>query len=146
MGYILEILYGFLIGAKNPESGVLFGPWAPIYGFASLILLILYDKVFKYFNINKLLKFILIFFLTGIIIMTLELLSGYFIEIIYGFSFWNYTDYKYNIGKYTSLEVGLVWGIFGIIFIYFIRPLTTDFIKKLPFVYTIICFVCLSLI
>lgn len=133
LGYIIEILYGFLIGAKNPESGVLFGPWSLIYGFSCISLIFMYDKIVKYIKLNKLLKFIIVFILSGIIIMFLEFLGGIIIEFIYGFSFWDYSSYKYNIGKYTCIEVGIVWGLFGTFFIYVIKPLLDGFIKKLPF-------------
>ncbi|MCI9110656.1 MAG: hypothetical protein HFH47_02445, partial [Bacilli bacterium] len=38
LGYILEIIFGFAIGAHVPKSGILYGPWTPIYGIASVFI------------------------------------------------------------------------------------------------------------
>ena len=46
LGYILEMIFGFVIGA-HPESGVLYGPWTPIYGIASVLIIIISNKLFK---------------------------------------------------------------------------------------------------
>ena len=45
---------------------------------------------------------------------------------------WNYTNKEYNIGKYISLDLAIVWGIFSILFIYIIHPFINKFIKKIP--------------
>ena len=45
---------------------------------------------------------------------------------------WNYNNKKYNIGKYISLDLSLIWGMFSILFIYIIHPFINKFIKKIP--------------
>ncbi len=131
LGYILEIIFGFLIGA-HPKSGVLYGPWTPIYGIASVLIIIISDKLFKKLHMARWKETIIVFFIITIILTLLECLGGYLIEIIFGFSFWDYSDYKYNIGKYMCLEMALIWGILSIIFIYLIRPFLDKYIKKTP--------------
>ena len=39
---------------------------------------------------------------------------------------------KFNIGKYTSLEMAVIWGLSSIILVYLIKPLVDKFIKKIP--------------
>ena len=137
LGYIMEITFAVISGANNPESGVLYGPWTPIYGIASILIILISEKLFKKLHMKRWKETIIVFFLTIPILMLLEWLGGTLIEIIFGFSFWDYTDYKLNLGKYTCLEFGIIWGLMSIIFIYIIRPYIDKFIKKIPFWVTI---------
>lgn len=125
IGYLIET---FIL---NKESGILLGPWAPIYGLGAIIILLIY----KYINkkpLNKVTKYILLFLSCFFILTILELIGGYLIELIFNTTFWDYSNYKFNIGKYISLEVSLTWGICSIILIHFLKPITDKFIKIIP--------------
>lgn len=54
---------------------------------------------------------------------------------------WNYINHKFNIGRYTSLEISLIWGLSSILVIYFIKPLIDKFINKIPKIITYILIV-----
>jgi len=138
LGYIFEILFGFITGASNPESGVLYGPWTPIYGIASILIIIISEKLFKSLHMKRWKETIIVFLIITPTIMFLEWLGGVLIEVIFGFTFWEYTDYRFCIGKYTCLEMGLIWGAMGIIFIYLVRPFLDKYIKKIPLWVTIL--------
>ena len=58
--------------------------------------------------------------------------------MIFGTTFWDYSDQKFNIGKYISLEMTLLWGVMSIIFIYIIRPILDPLVKRIPKWLTII--------
>lgn len=132
LGYIIEIIFAFLIGANNPESGFLYGPCTPIYGIAAILITIVSEKLFKSLHLPRWIETIIVFIIITIILMLLEYIGGILIEIIFGFSFWDYSDYKYNIGKYVCLEMGIVWGIMSIVFIYIVKPRLDKYIKKVP--------------
>lgn len=144
-GYIMEMIFGIIIGAHNPESGVLYGPWTPIYGFASILIILISEKLFKNLHMKRWKETIIVFFIITITLMLLEWIGGVLIEIIFGFTFWDYTGNRFNLGKYTCLEMGIVWGAMGIIFIYLIRPFLDKYIKKIPFWLTIIMTVLFTL-
>lgn len=131
LGFLAEMLFGYAIGA-DAKSGVLFGPWTPIYGFASILIILISEKLFKNLHMHRLLETIIVFFALFIILMLLEGLGGWLIEKIFGITFWDYTDFNFNIGKYISLEMGLLWAIISIFFIYVVRPVLDDFIIKIP--------------
>ena len=131
LGFIAEMLFGYAIGA-DAESGVLFGPWTPIYGFASILIILISEKLFKNLHMHRLLETIIVFFVLLVILMLLEGLGGFLIEKIFGITFWDYTDFSFNIGKYISLEMGLLWAIISVFFIYVVRPVLDDFIIKIP--------------
>lgn len=77
-----------------------------------------------------------------IILSTIEVIGGYLIELIFNKELWDYTKHKFNIGKYTSLEMGLLWGFASLFFICFIKPIVDKFINKIP---KIISYVCITL-
>ncbi len=131
LGYILEMIFGFVIGA-NAESGILYGPWTPIYGVASVLIIVISEKMFKNLHMPRWIETIIVAFILTILLMVLEWLGGILIEFIFGFSFWDYSDYKFNFGKYICLEMAFVWAILSVIFIYIIRPFLDRFIKKIP--------------
>ena len=75
------------------------------------------------------------------ILTLVELLVGLFIEKIFGVSYWNYTKYKFNVGKYISLEMSLLWVVASILFVFVLRPIIDYIIDKLPnFIFYILSF------
>ena len=132
IGYIMEIIIGFILGANNPESGILYGPWTPIYGFSSILIILISEKLFKHLHMSRWKETLIVFFIIVFVLMGTEYLGGYLIEVVFGFSFWDYSDYHFHIGKYTCFEMGIVWGLLGVLFIYYFRPFLDKFIIKIP--------------
>lgn len=134
-GYFFET---FLSKIKNIDfsSGILFLPWTPIYGFGSIIILLISNFVFNYFYISKWKEVLIVFFIVIIILTLIELLGGFLIEKIFNIVFWDYKDYQYHIGKYIAVEVSFIWGFMSILFIYFIHPLFYNLIIIIPFFIT----------
>ena len=131
LGFIYEnILQLILTGELT--SNPFYGPWMPIYGFGVIIMIFLTRLIFNNLKIKRWQKIIILFISVTVILTIIELVGGYLTEFIFHKSFWDYTDMKYNFGKYISLEVSLVWGTACLIFLYVVKPLTDKFIKKIP--------------
>lgn len=126
LGHIIE---NFIY--TNVDSGILYGPWTPIYGIG-VLLIILIHNIIKKLNISKFFYPIILFITSAILLATLEYIGGTLIEHIYGRVFWNYSNEMFNIGKYTSLKMCLIWGISSILLIYILMPLLDKIIKKIP--------------
>ena len=131
LGYVMEMLFGYMIGA-NAESGFLYGPWTPIYGIASILIILISEKMFKNLHMNRFIETIIVCIVLTILLTGLEWFGGILIEFFFGYSFWDYTDMKFNFGKYVCLEFALLWSVMSIIFIYVIRPFLDNFVKKIP--------------
>lgn len=138
LGYILEMIFGFAIGAHNVESGILYGPWTPIYGIASVFIIVISDKLFKNLHLPRWIETIIVVLVLMVVLSALEWFGGILIELIFGFSFWDYSDSKFNLGKYVCLEFALIWSVLSLVFIYVINPLLEKYIKKIPIWLTII--------
>ena len=116
---------------KDGNSGILYGYWTPLYGIGVILIIFIYkfinNKIKKKIPLN-----IVLFISCFIILCLIELLAGYLIELIFKVNFWNYSNHTFNITKYTSLEMGFVWGIGSIILINIIKPLFDKIVNKIP--------------
>jgi len=120
---------------KNYISGFMNTIFTPIYGIAALIILYIHKKLKIE---NKLLKIIIEFIIFSITLSLLEFLGGIIIEKLFNKIYWNYDKFKYNIGKYISLETSLLWGIMSLITIYIIQPIFKKYENNIPRILTIL--------
>lgn len=144
LGFIIEsIMSGNFIG----KSGILFGPWTVVYGFGSILILII-NKIVSKKTTNKILKFFLIFIISFLFLTLLELIGGIIIEKMFNITFWDYSHCKYHIGKYICLEMSLLWGISSLVFTYILKPIIDKIIKFIPnfLIYSLIILIICDLI
>ena len=123
---------------SSKGSGILFSYWTPVYGIGCIIILIIYKYINKR-NMSRFCKFITLFLFSSIVLASIEALGGYLIKSIFNKELWSYTNHKFNIGKYTSLEMAFIWGLGSIIFIHLIKPIADNVIKKIPKLFSLVC-------
>lgn len=133
LGFFYECIINFIQDGRF-SSGFMYRPWTPIYGIGVLIILYIYKKLKKY---NKIKRLIIMSIISMIVLTLLEYITGNLIELIFHTSFWDYSNYKFNYGKFISLESSLIWMI-GSIIIIFIHKKLKKYIKKIPNQITII--------
>ena len=54
---------------------------------------------------------------------------------------WNYTKNTYNMGKYICLELSLIWGLLGTIYVLYLKDFFDNIIGLIPKKLTIIIIV-----
>ena len=133
LGNIFERVVMYFID-KTYVSGFMNTIFTPIYGIA-IILILFIDK--KNNIKNKVIKLLTEFIIFSILLSIIEGLGGILIELIFNKIYWNYDSYKFNIGKYMSLETSLIWGIISLITLYLIYPLYKKIEDKIPKLLTI---------
>lgn len=143
-GYIMECIFNFIC-KENPGSGILSLPWTPIYGFGSVLILLVYNFIQKSNHLLGYQKAILLGFSMMIILTIIELIGGIFIEKVFHKVFWDYRKFKFNIGKYISLEVSLIWAFSSVIISYIVIPFLKPYILTIP-EYITITFIILFLL
>lgn len=138
--FIFSILGHFLEGFfyTYRDSGILYGYWTPIYGYGVIIILYIYDRISKKTKLNKLTKLVVSFLIGFILLTILEYIGGILIKKLLKVTFWDYSSEKFNIGKYTSLKMALIWGLSSVIIIYFIKPILEKVVKYIPNIVTYI--------
>lgn len=75
----------------------------------------------------------------------LEFLGGILIKEFFNKTLWDYSNFKFNIGKYIALEITLAWGVLSLMFIYIVKPVLERIIKKTPKWISILVF-CLMIV
>ena len=136
IGHLFEVI-ACMIFNQTPKSGFLYGYWTPVYGIGIVIILLLHRFIFK-MDINKFLKWILFIISVSLILTFTEFLGGHLLYFVFHKDFWDYSNMRYNMGKYICLEVSLVWTIGSIIFVIFIKPWMDKIAKKIPNIITYI--------
>lgn len=126
---------------SDGQSGILTGCWTPIYGFGVVVILLVYHAIKGFVESSKIKKFISVFLIGAVLISALEYIGGIIIETLFHIVFWDYSHMKLNIGKYTSIEMALIWGLSAILLVYIIKPLLDKCITKIPKWLTWILFV-----
>ena len=134
IGSIIGFLWenGLSIIFPSIESGILFGPWVTIYGLGVCIIIFIERLVFNRFKVNRFFKVLFMVLFIMLIVTGLEFLGGVMIKKFLHKTLWDYSKFKFNIGKYICLEITLLWGIMSLLFVYIIKPLLEKFIYKIP--------------
>lgn len=130
-GFILESdLYK--ITKSKRHSGIFYGPITMVYGFGVLALILIKKYFFDKLHCHKLLKLCIIFITCWITLTFIEWLGGNVLYQIFQIDMWNYLEKDYNFGKYICLELSLVWGVFGTIYIYYLKDFFDKIIALIP--------------
>lgn len=131
VGHLLESTL-YLITNSNGKSGYLLGPWTPIYGIGIILILLIHNLIQKHIKVKKFYKIIIIFLASATILSLVEFLGGTLIEFFFDYSCWDYSNFKYNIGKYVSLETALIWGGLAVVFVLFLKEISDKIISRIP--------------
>ena len=136
VGFLFENFINIFFN-DNFNSGILYGPWTFIYGIGGLLIAVL-NKFLAQYHLKKW-KEVIIFYIGITILMTIvEFSGGMLIETIFHRTYWDYTNMRFNYGKYICLEVSLLWGLLATAINYFVLPWVNNVVKKIPFWVSII--------
>lgn len=113
-GWLMESFFRSVYERKLINTGFLKGPFCPIYGIGSLIIIIF----LKRFESN----IILLFLMSFLVLSIWEYIVGIYLEKVFKTKYWDYSDHKVNIKGRVCLTNSLFWGFLGIVFIKFIHP------------------------
>ena len=125
IGYFIEGIYTFF-----PEyiwlnhSALVIGPFNLIYGFGAIILIIM---LYRYQNDN-IFKLFILGFIGGTI---LEYVASWGMELVFGFSSWNYANDFLNINGRVALIYSIFWGIISVIWIKYVYPFLERIVNKI---------------
>ena len=123
VGWIVEVLFVFIIERKWSNRGFLIGYYLPIYGSAALFMNI--------FLIDLKNQFLLLFLISAIAVTLIEYFTSLIMEKIYKARWWDYSTKFLNFQGRICIEHTLLFGILGIIFIYFINDGLIHLVSKI---------------
>ncbi len=123
-GWILESIYKSILEKKPINSGFMFGPYCPIYGFGAIIMIALLQNIKSD---------ITLLFIVSFVVLTLwEYAVGVILEKVYHTKYWDYSNNRININGRVCLLNSVYWGILGVIFTRVIHPQVAKLTLLIP--------------
>lgn len=125
-GVIIENLY-CLVTANHFEnrSGVLYGPFNPVYGFGAVLMTMCLSKLDTR-------KVLMVFVSSAVLGALFEFICSYWQETVLGTISWQYTNEALNLSGRTSLKYAFFWGVLGVVWIRNIAPFLSRQIDRIP--------------
>ena len=115
-GFLLESGESLLsLGYVQNRQGLLYGPFAPVYGAGAVALALLWPLV-------KGRSLAWAFLLAAVAGAGVEYLWAACQERWFGVSFWDYSHFRFHLNGRVNLPFTLLWGLLGLFFWYKIWP------------------------
>jgi len=126
IGWIVESGYRTVLEkGRFVNSGSLFGPFVPIYGFGATAILLIELYIGSFVFLVQIVIFSIV--ATGI-----EYLTSYILEKKFSMRFWDYSTYPLNIKGRVCLLYSGFWGVLSAVQIMYIQPFVDHIIKNIP--------------
>lgn len=124
LGWVLEF-FNTLINDHTfiNHSALVIGPINAIYGFGACLL----TAMLYHYQNKPAWQIFVVSFISGSL---LEYVSSWGMELVLGFTAWDYSNMFLNINGRICLEYSLIWGFLGILWIRYIFPLLVKFIDS----------------
>ena len=124
LGWILEVIVCSICDKRLVNRGFLIGPYCPIYGFGSLIMLLISPYKEHLF---------VCFILALTLCSTLEYLASYLMEKLFKIRWWDYSSDSFNINGRICLRNAIAFGALGVIFTRYLNPWYFSLINNLSY-------------
>lgn len=119
LGYLMESVYVSLLQRKWISSGLLKGPFIPLYGIGAIALIILYPYLQNSW---------MAFFIGGIVMTCIEYISSIYIEKVFHKKCWDYSKHHFQFQGRICLFYYIIWCCLSYFFIFYIHPFIINFI------------------
>lgn len=124
-GWLWEVGFHWIRNGSFVNRGFLHGPWLPIYGSGSVLVLVLLNRLRK----KPLLEFLAIVILCGVI----EYCVSWILEQLYdGTKWWDYSECFGNLNGRICAGGLLAFGVGGMLLVYFLAPLLDNLFRRIP--------------
>lgn len=114
VGWVIEVIYYGITEGKFINRGFLAGPLCPVYGLGFYAAIWFFEP----FKDN----FLILFFGMATACTVVELIAGLILYHVFHMRWWDYSDYKLNIGGYICLRFFIYWGIAASLGMYVLHP------------------------
>ena len=125
LGYIVEVISCSIIERKWVwNRGFCLGPYLPIYGISCLLMT---WYLTRYENDP-----IVLFVMSALVCTIMEYITSYILEKIFKVRWWDYSEKRFNIAGRVCLENAILFGLLGVILIYFVHPVYSRGLSMMP--------------
>ena len=125
IGYLCEVISVSYHKKKIClNRGYLIGPYLPIFGFGSLLILLFLND---YKN-----DYLVLFVLGMCICLIVEYLTSYLLEMIFHIRWWDYSYKKFNVNGRIALDTGILFGIGSIVITIIVNKYLFGILDSIP--------------
>ena len=124
LGWAMESIYLSFGQRKWVNTGFLYGPFCPIYGFGAVVLYVLLIKLQG--------KPLIIFLVVFVVLSIWEYFVGFLLEKLFKTKYWDYSNNRFNINGRVCLLNSIYWGFLSIFFIEIWNPIIEMQVAKVP--------------
>lgn len=122
IGWLIEIIVVGTEEKKFINRGFMIGPYLPIYGYSSIIMIF-------YLNHYKD-NIITVFLLAVVVCSIMEYLVSYFLEKMFNARWWDYSTRKFNINGRVCLTNAFAFGLLGVLLVYIVNPFFEELLLR----------------
>lgn len=119
LGWIVESTFRTIKYRKLINSGFLYGPFIPVFGFGGLIIHVLYLPL-------QTLSYVVAVLLLTVIVTLLEYLAGWLMERVFGVRIWDYSNYRFNIHGRIAVRYSIYWLVLTLGVIHGAKPVLNE--------------------
>lgn len=124
LGWLGNGVRSLLVDKCFANRGFLTLPFCPMYGLSAVLCFIIMNP----YSENKL----LLFFGSMVVLSSIIVVSGFFINKLLGFKPWDFSYAKFNLGGYISLFTVILLGVIGFLLVGYVIPVVNTLVTLVP--------------
>lgn len=126
IGVVIETIWCLIVWQRfECRSGLIYGPFNPVYGFGAVVITLCLHWLCKKRDLY-------IFLGGGILGGAFEFLCSWVQEMMLGTVSWEYSGTPFNLQGRTNLLYAFFWGILALVWVKNLYPLISRWIEKIP--------------
>lgn len=126
LGLVIETVFHAVVhGGYQNRTGMLWGPFSPIYGFGAVLMTLALNR-FRDKNV------LVIFVCSAVIGGAFEFLVSWFLQYAFGITAWDYSGSFMSIGGRTNAMFMFFWGVLGVAWVKVLMPWMFKLIYLIP--------------
>ena len=124
LGWLMEVICKLVEFGRLINRGFLIGPYCPIYGVGSVLIV----HLLRRYTESPLVVFVLAMVISG----TLEYVTSYAMEKLFHARWWDYSHRRLNLDGRICAGTLIPFGLMGLMLVYGVQPLLWSLFEKIP--------------